>query len=540
MIDTSGRQGTGASKALFFFLGLLAVQLAAVSLLYNHAFTFECRAAAPAWLCGGLSGGVVRVMAAAGVLGLYLMVRPQVRAPLSQGRASLSGGWLAVQLAGFAAVLLPWTFLRDGASAPVLSAAFALWLGGLGALALGTLFSPVAPRRWREALAEAGPGLIVALGVALLAPEIAAIFQKIWRIDAVAEATFRTAEMMLGLFNDTVRVDPATKLLGIEEFAVLVGPQCSGVEGFALITSFLLLYIWLFRDQLRFPHVWLLIPLGIALSWVFNVVRIVALIEMGAHISPDLAIGGFHSHAGWLMFTILSVGLAVAAHQVSWLRKPTGAAPSPATVRSAPPPFFEDMSAAQIFPFLAFMATALLASTFSPVPELLYPLRVGVMAVVLWLFLPVLRQLEWRADPLAIGAGALIGVAWLATAEGGSDGSLAQALAALPGWLLAVWVVCRVLGTTLIVPVVEELFFRGYVMGRIDSGGTAARVLAVAVSAGLFAALHGRWIAAGLAGVVFALLVLRSKRLGDAILAHAVANGIIALWALARGDWSLI
>ena len=68
----------------------------------------------------------------------------------------------------------------------------------------------------------------------------------------------------------------------------------------------------------------------------------------------------------------------------------------------------------------------------------------------------------------------------------------------------------------------------------------ALRVLAIVVSSALFAAMHDRWLVALLAGVVFALLHLRRGRLADAIAAHVAANLVVALWALASGDWSAI
>ena len=110
----------------------------------------------------------------------------------------------------------------------------------------------------------------------------------------------------------------------------------------------------------------------------------------------------------------------------------------------------------------------------------------------------------------------------------------------LPLWLFVIWVITRVLGTIVLVPLIEELFFRGYVLKRIDTGGMAMRLLAIAVSSGLFAALHDRWIAAAIAGVIFGLLYLRKGRLADAIQSHAVANGIIAGWALVSQNWAVI
>ena len=136
----------------------------------------------------------------------------------------------------------------------------------------------------------------------------------------------------------------------------------------------------------------------------------------------------------------------------------------------------------------------------------------------------------------------LVGLLWLATAPaaGAGDAALIAALAAMPPALFVLWVGARIVGTAVLVPVIEEFFFRGYVLSRIDTGGRAMRVLALAVSAGLFAALHDRWLAAALAGLLFGLIYLRRGRIADAVLAHALANAVIAAWAVGQGDWSVI
>lgn len=66
------------------------------------------------------------------------------------------------------------------------------------------------------------------------------------------------------------------------------------------------------------------------------------------------------------------------------------------------------------------------------------------------------------------------------------------------------------------------------------------RLVALAVSSALFGLMHGRWWDAALAGLVFGLLALWRGRLADAVWAHVMANAVVALVALLRGDWALI
>jgi CAAX prenyl protease-like protein len=56
----------------------------------------------------------------------------------------------------------------------------------------------------------------------------------------------------------------------------------------------------------------------------------------------------------------------------------------------------------------------------------------------------------------------------------------------------------------------------------------------------LFGLMHQRWMAAAIAGALYALLVYRSNRLSDAIAAHAASNLIIFIWAVTAGQWTLL
>jgi exosortase E/protease (VPEID-CTERM system) len=98
----------------------------------------------------------------------------------------------------------------------------------------------------------------------------------------------------------------------------------------------------------------------------------------------------------------------------------------------------------------------------------------------------------------------------------------------------------RIIGAVILVPVIEELFFRGYLLRRLDRGGAAMCALALLVSAAAFAILHDRWLAAGLAGLVFGLVMLRQGKLSAAVAAHASANALIVFWAVAMNDWSVM
>src|SRR5262249_36909700 len=100
-------------------------------------------------------------------------------------------------------------------------------------------------------------------------------------------------------------------------------------------------------------------------------------------------------------------------------------------------------------------------------------------------------------------------------------------------------------GSVVVAPAAEELAFRGYLTRRLIAAdfrsvppGTFTWPSFLASSA-LFGLTHGpNWAAGTLAGMAFALVYYRRGKLIDAVLAHAAANGLLAAYALATGDWS--
>jgi len=102
----------------------------------------------------------------------------------------------------------------------------------------------------------------------------------------------------------------------------------------------------------------------------------------------------------------------------------------------------------------------------------------------------------------------------------------------------------RTLRAVAIVPIVEELFWRGWLLRwvinsdfeKVPLGSySALSFWAVAL---LFASEHGPYWDVGLmAGIIFNWWMIRTKSLGDSILAHAVANACLSGYVIAAGKW---
>jgi CAAX prenyl protease-like protein len=119
-----------------------------------------------------------------------------------------------------------------------------------------------------------------------------------------------------------------------------------------------------------------------------------------------------------------------------------------------------------------------------------------------------------------------------------------DALAHMHWAAAAFWLIARIVGSTVVVPVAEELAFRGYLLRRLISPDFTAvsprqfTASSFLISSVVFGMLHGRWLAGILAGMVYALAQYRRGQLTDAIVAHATTNGLLAAYVVIFGHWA--
>ena len=108
-------------------------------------------------------------------------------------------------------------------------------------------------------------------------------------------------------------------------------------------------------------------------------------------------------------------------------------------------------------------------------------------------------------------------------------------------WL---FVAVRVLGSTFIVPPLEEIFYRSFLYRYIASQNFLSLPLnrflplPFLATAAVFGFSHNEWLAGILCGAAYQWLVLRKNRLGDAMTAHAITNFLLGCWVVWRGAWN--
>jgi uncharacterized protein len=102
----------------------------------------------------------------------------------------------------------------------------------------------------------------------------------------------------------------------------------------------------------------------------------------------------------------------------------------------------------------------------------------------------------------------------------------------------------RSIRAILLVPILEELFWRGWLPRWIQNPKFTEvplgryTTLAFALTAVLFASEHGPyWDVGLLTGIVYNWWMWRTKSVGDLILTHAVTNACLSGYVVATGKW---
>lgn len=101
----------------------------------------------------------------------------------------------------------------------------------------------------------------------------------------------------------------------------------------------------------------------------------------------------------------------------------------------------------------------------------------------------------------------------------------------------------RLLGLAVLVPVMEELFWRSFLLRWLDrhdfllQDPAQVSVRAVLISAVIFALEHTLWLAGFAAGLIYALVYLFGRNLWLAVISHATTNAALGWWILATRQW---
>ncbi len=175
-----------------------------------------------------------------------------------------------------------------------------------------------------------------------------------------------------------------------------------------------------------------------------------------------------------------------------------------------------------------------------------YSLKILVGAALLWLLRPHIKEMRWKLSWEAAAVGVAVFLIWIGM-DGrypivfersgsfnpertyGTGSAMALAFSAM-----------RILGSSLVVPPLEEIFFRSFLYRYLIKSDFLSVPLghfawrAFLISGIVFGIGHHEWLPGILCAFAYQGLVCRKNRMGDAMSAHAITNFLLGLWIVYR------
>jgi membrane protease YdiL (CAAX protease family) len=226
----------------------------------------------------------------------------------------------------------------------------------------------------------------------------------------------------------------------------------------------------------------------------------------------------------------------------------------------------------RVAPFAVFIGLMLFQDRFGESGRYwIYLAKTLAAAAMLLVVVRHVEELEWRFSWEAVVVGVAVFALWI-----GLDGrypplnalyanhlcpllqklGLAKdcSLSIAPPWnpneafgirspLAVFFIVVRIAGSSLVVPMLEEVFFRSFVYRFLASKDWLAvplgkfQLMPFVVASLVFGVEHHQWLAGILCAFAYQGLVIWKGRLGDAVTAHAITNFLLGVWVVWRGAW---
>lgn len=182
----------------------------------------------------------------------------------------------------------------------------------------------------------------------------------------------------------------------------------------------------------------------------------------------------------------------------------------------------------------------------------IYPLKVLTVGFLLYYFKDAYSELKFgdllnlKATFTACGVGMLVFALWIkmdwtlvaaGVPQGFNPGLLPDKI------IQVVMTFLRISGAVLVVPFMEELFWRSFLIRYIiDKNFTAVRVgtftwVSFLFTVVLFGLEHHYVYAGVMAGIFYNLLLFKTRSLALCVLAHAVTNLALAIYVVVTRQW---
>ncbi len=221
---------------------------------------------------------------------------------------------------------------------------------------------------------------------------------------------------------------------------------------------------------------------------------------------------------------------------------------SPAISRTLP--FAIYMGFIAVGSALSFLQTHGVLSTFDE--RWLYPVKIFLVMLSLFLlwrhFTELTKPVKTKATDwaTAIAIGVIVFVLWINLDQpwavmGHSAGyNPSDPLTHEPDWL---FVTIRIFGAAVVVPIMEELFWRSFIMRWIaqhdffNVDPARVGIKAFLFTSVLFASEHNLLLGGLIAGIAYGWLYMKTRNLWVPILSHGITNGLLGLWVIHTQNW---
>jgi len=344
---------------------------------------------------------------------------------------------------------------------------------------------------------------------------------------------FESIFWFLNLFFDHVIYNYEHLIIGTDSFEITLRFGCSGIQGINLFLICGLIFYLIEKKYLKVSakKIYWLFLIGIAISFVGNIIRIATLITIGSLGYYNWALGSFHSNVGtFLFFTLTILFFGLINHRYS-------DSPIYPSFKSF---IFANPVSPFILPFISLLVVTLFFKALTPSWDIWYPMKVLLMTWILFKFKEDYKQLiKINFSVLPCLLGILIFMIWIYLPH---PETITNSDNVFSTYKIA-WVGFKIVGSCILIPIIEELAFRGFLLRffiNIDFFNVQIgtyRAFSFLATSFIFGFLHQHFWGGLIAGAILNLSIYLKKSLFDAILCHAIANGSIALFAIILGHW---
>lgn len=344
---------------------------------------------------------------------------------------------------------------------------------------------------------------------------------------------FEGIYLLLNIYSNEVIYNFNKLELGTTSFSIILKAGCSGIQGINLFILSSLMFYSLEKTNLTITKKKYLtfIAIGVIASVLLNILRISLLIMIGDLGYSEWALGSFHSHIGISISLVLIVIFCGSINHF-YSKNQLFSTFSSFIYSNPVNPY--------ILPFIILLSLSIFFKALTPSWDIWYPLKVIGMTFSLYIFKDYYKKLitiNFNIVPLLLGI--LIALIWFLIPLPNDKSDLKSTSFTFT----IIWVIFKIIGSCFLIPIIEELAFRGFFLRfliKVDFKNVQLGTFSLfsfILTSFIFGLLHQHFLAGIVSGALLNISLYYRKSIFDAIFSHMIANIIIALVVIIFGRW---